>query len=224
MYTLKTMIKLLRYYLETLYLSFSGKNIYWHLVAAVLTYSIVMSGLDWNYFQAVHGSFLYHYLRPALGVGFLIPVILPLLLLAFGFFKKNKSLTHLGWLLAHATSLGWIISSLYKAFTGRVQPNISNLSVDSSHSFHFGFMEHGIFWGWPSSHTTVAFATMIALVTYLGKRYTPLRILAILYAFYVGIAVSFQIHWLSEFVAGAIIGSVIGRVVGNSYKKYKETE
>jgi len=26
------------------------------------------------------------------------------------------------------------------------------------------------------------------------------------------------IHWLSEFVAGAIIGSVIGMVVGRSFK------
>jgi hypothetical protein len=40
-------------------------------------------------------------------------------------------------------------------------------------------------------------------------------IAALLYAFYIGLAVSISIHWLSEFVAGAIIGSLIGRVVGN---------
>jgi membrane-associated phospholipid phosphatase len=43
-------------------------------------------------------------------------------------------------------------------------------------------------------------------------------LLAILYAFYVGMGVSMTIHWFSDFVAGAIIGSVIGAVVGKSFR------
>jgi len=42
-------------------------------------------------------------------------------------------------------------------------------------------------------------------------------LVAILYAFYVGIGVSLTIHWFSDFAAGAIIGSVIGAVVGKSF-------
>ena len=73
-----------------------------------------------------------------------------------------------------------------------------------------------MFWGWPSSHTTVAFAMALAL----WELYPENRLIrygAILYAFYVGIGVSITIHWFSEFVAGAIIGSVIGVVVGKSF-------
>ena len=40
---------------------------------------------------------------------------------------------------------------------------------------------------------------------------------ALLYAFYIGLSVSVTIHWLSEFVAGALIGSVIGMTVGRSF-------
>ena len=46
-----------------------------------------------------------------------------------------------------------------------------------------------------------------------------LMILALIYAFYVGLGVSVSIHWFSEFVAGAIIGSVIGVVVGRSFRE-----
>ena len=41
--------------------------------------------------------------------------------------------------------------------------------------------------------------------------------LAIAYAFYIGIGVSMNIHWFSDFVAGVIIGTVIGVVVGKSF-------
>jgi hypothetical protein len=41
---------------------------------------------------------------------------------------------------------------------------------------------------------------------------------ALLYAFYVGLAVSVTIHWASEFVAGALIGAVIGMSVGRSFR------
>jgi membrane-associated phospholipid phosphatase len=42
---------------------------------------------------------------------------------------------------------------------------------------------------------------------------------AIAYACYVGIGVSMTIHWLSDFLAGAIFGTVIGVVVGNGFPR-----
>ena len=77
-------------------------------------------------------------------------------------------------------------------------------------------MRGGVFWGWPSSHTTIAFAMAVTLFTLCPKQ-RWLGFVAILYAFYVGIGVSMTIHWFSDFVAGAIIGSVIGAVVGKSF-------
>jgi membrane-associated phospholipid phosphatase len=78
-------------------------------------------------------------------------------------------------------------------------------------------MKWGIFWGWPSSHTTTAFAMSTCLIAIYPQK-KVLVSLALLYAIYVGLSVSVSIHWLSEFVAGAIIGSVIGRVVGTSFR------
>ena len=94
---------------------------------------------------------------------------------------------------------------------------MTSVEMDSSHGFQFGFLRGGVFWGWPSSHTTIAFAMMLCLVALYPKN-RWLMVGALLYAFYVGFAVSVTIHWLSEFVAGAIIGSVIGIVVGRSFR------
>ena len=89
--------------------------------------------------------------------------------------------------------------------------------VDSSHGFQFGLLKGGIFWGWPSSHTTVTFAMTLCLITLYPKN-KIFVFFALLYALYIGLGVSVTIHWFSEFVAGAIIGSVIGTVVGRSFR------
>jgi membrane-associated phospholipid phosphatase len=73
-----------------------------------------------------------------------------------------------------------------------------------------------MFWGWPSSHTTIAFA-MAATVFTLFPKQRWLGWLAMAYAFYIGLGVSMTIHWCSDFMAGAILGTVIGTVVGKSF-------
>ncbi|HZT35360.1 MAG TPA: phosphatase PAP2 family protein, partial [Nitrososphaera sp.] len=127
--------------------------------------------------------------------------------------------------LGQSALLGWLISSFYKAFTGRVPPpHIFGQSLgalaDISNQFQFGFLKGGIFWGWPSSHTTVAFA-MGAAFFVLAKDKKWLRWIGLVWALYVGLSVSVSIHWFSEFVAGAIIGSVIGLVVGKAFANKK---
>ena len=88
--------------------------------------------------------------------------------------------------------------------------------TDLSHVFRFGFLRGGVFWGWPSSHTTIAFAMATTIFVFLPRQ-RVIGIVAIIYAFYVGLGVSVTIHWFSDFIAGAIIGTVIGIVVGNSF-------
>jgi membrane-associated phospholipid phosphatase len=90
------------------------------------------------------------------------------------------------------------------------------VGADLSHLFQFGFLRGGVFWGWPSSHTTIAFA-MAATIFRLFPKQRWLGCVAITYAFYIGIGVSMTIHWFSDFLAGAIIGTVIGAVVGKSF-------
>jgi membrane-associated phospholipid phosphatase len=120
--------------------------------------------------------------------------------------------------------LGWLLSSFYKAWTGRVQPLLNNGAfIDTSHDWNFGFLQHGIFWGWPSSHTTVAFAMSTTLV-FLYTKNKMLRFSAILYAFYVGLGVTTRIHWFSEFVAGALLGGIIGYAVATTLRHHNKKE
>ena len=116
---------------------------------------------------------------------------------------------------------GWLISTIYKAFTGRIPPPFRELGAsiqDASHGFQLGFMEGGVFWGWPSSHTTVAFALAGALIAMYPQN-KWIKVGALVYALYVGIAVSVSIHWFSEFFAGAIFGLIIGLALGKQFRK-----
>ena len=203
--------------------SFSGKVLIWHLVAIVATYLLVVSGFDWWYFLAVRNPILNAIFLPALILGGLVPIFLPLILLAISKKRKDGKLAIVAWAMGQAAFLGWFISSLYKSFTGRVQPNLHDLATDMSHQFQFGFWNHGIFWGWPSSHTTVAFAVAVTLAILFSKNW-KIKYGALVAALYVGVGVSLSIHWFSEFAAGAIIGSVIGMVVGRSYEKKLRNE
>ncbi len=91
-------------------------------------------------------------------------------------------------------------------------------TVDISNGFRFGLLRGGVFWGWPSSHAMVAFASMFALIA-LYPKHKLLKVVAILYALYVGLGVSMSIHWFSDFVAGAIIGAVIGISAAKSFSR-----
>jgi len=194
---------------------FRGRMIIWHVAAITLTFILVTSGFDWLYFCSTRSHDLRLAMFPAVIIGQFIPMTLPLILLLAGGTARNAVMTRAGWAIGQAAFLGWFIASLYKAFTGRPHPP-HTLAWDTSHLFQFGFMRGGVFWGWPSSHTTVAFAVSVTLFTlFPQKRWQGIA--AIIYAFYIGIGVSMTIHWFSDFAAGAIIGTVIGITVGNSF-------
>jgi membrane-associated phospholipid phosphatase len=200
---------------------FKGYNLLWHFLAIVLTYVLVTSGFDWTYFISSQKPVLRTLFFPAIRLGMLLPIVVPLILLAAGVSRKNIKLKKTAFALGQAAILGLAISSFYKAFTGRIPPphfHGPGALVDISHGFRLGFLRGGMFWGWPSSHTTVAFAMAVALWR-LYPESNLVRCAAMLYAFYVGIGVSLRIHWFSEFVAGAIIGSLIGAVVGKCFER-----
>jgi membrane-associated phospholipid phosphatase len=220
------MPELLHKLLRNIITIFSGRNLLWHALAIVLTVVIVVSGGDWSYYLSTRGDAFLHFARPAIMLGTFLPVLAILVILIVGEFKKNRHLITTAWALGQAAMLGYFISCGYKAFTGRIPPPFRGFRmsamnegslVDSSHGFQLGFLKGGVFWGWPSSHTTVAFAMTTCLIMLYPKN-KLLIFFALFYAFYIGLGVSVTIHWLSEFVAGAIIGSVIGKVVGRSFK------
>jgi membrane-associated phospholipid phosphatase len=205
---------------------FSGRNLWWHALAIALTVVIVMSGFDWSYYLSTRGEAFRRPARPAILLGTMLPVPGILALLIIGEIGKNRRVITTAWALGQAALLGYFISCGYKAFTGRIpqpfrgfrMPATSDGSlIDTSHGFQFGFLKGGVFWGWPSSHATVAFAMAACLIA-LYPRNKTVVLFSALYALFIGLGVSVTIHWFSEFVAGAIIGSVIGMVVGGSFK------
>lgn len=190
-----------------------------HLLAAGLTACLVLSGFDWQYFSATRHSALLSWAFTAAPIGGLIPLALPVALFLVGILFKSPMTTMTGWAISQAELIGSIVSSAYKAFTGRVHPPLSmwtEAGPDLSHGFRFGFLRGGVFWGWPSSHTTIAFAMAFTVFTLFPRR-RWLGLLAIGYALYIGIGVSMTIHWFSDFVAGMIIGTMIGVAVGKSF-------
>ena len=193
---------------------FKGRMIIWHMSAILLTFLLVASGFDWSYFLSTRAPILRSWMFPAVPIGGLLPIILPLGLLALGSLTGSARTRLVGWAVGQAELIGGLIAAAYKAITGRAHPSHA-AGADLSRIFHFGLLRGGVFWGWPSSHTTIAFAMAVTIFTLLPKQ-RWLGYSAIAYAFYVGIGVSMTIHWFSDFSAGAIIGAVVGVVVGKS--------
>ena len=200
---------------------FNGCLIVWHILAIIVSAACVMSGFDWLYFTATRNSTLQIWMFPAVPIGGLLPLALPLVLLIGGWLFTNATIKLTGWATGQAAFIGSLISSAYKSITGRAHP-AHTPGTDLSHVFHFGFLRGGIFWGWPSSHTTIAFAVAGTLYKLFPEQ-RWLGIVCFTYALYVGTGVSVTIHWFSDFVAGAIIGTVIGMVVGTSYRDSLQT-
>ena len=200
---------------------FWGRNLKWHIVAALITLLLVTTGTDWRYLEATRPVSIYFW--PAVRLGWFVPMVFPVFFFMAGFLLKDRRALCTAFSTAQAVIIGLLVASFYKALTGRPGPRHSAVSgiplIQRSMEFRFGFLRGGVFWGWPSSHTTIAFAMSAAIWTlYPGNK--AVRWAAILYAFYIGIGVSMTIHWFSDFAAGAIIGSVIGITVGGSFKKH----
>ena len=198
--------------------SFKGYALALQLAAVVATAVLVLSGLDWKYFEATRDPALFGVVIFAGAGGFLIPALMPAALFLFGQARKQAQLVELALLIVQAEIIAYLISIIYKAFTGRLQPNLVVGDVDISHAFHFGFLQNGIFWGWPSSHTIVAFAGAYVLARSVRSRF--LRAAVITYAIIIGFGASIGFHWLSDVVAGALIGVAVASVVYTSRERF----
>lgn len=196
---------------------FRGWNGVIQLAAIPLTYALVASGADWRFFEWTRTLDL-HWLIYLAGIGgFFVPVVLPVILYVYGELRSQTRFMTAGVAIVQASALAWILSSTYKAFTGRTQPEfLTNFgTTDISGAFHFGFWQNGIFWGWPSSHTAVAVAGMVALM-YVMPRSRVARYGGLVYAVMVASGAAIGFHWLSDVLAGAMVGGVVGSVVGLS--------
>jgi hypothetical protein len=183
---------------------FKGPMLIWHLAAIILTLALVLSGFDWQYFRCTRSPILRSWLWPAVAIGGLLPIVLPLLLFLLGGITRSARTQLIAWAISQAEAIVGIVAAGYKAITGRAHPGHGG-GTDLTQVFRFGLLRSGVFWGWPSSHTTIAFAMAVTVFKLFPKQ-KWLGYLAISYAFYIGFGVSATIHWFSDFVAGAFTG------------------
>jgi membrane-associated phospholipid phosphatase len=188
-----------------------------YVIAGAGTYGIVRGGVDWKWyrFSNDHPS-ISNIGFASVTAGGLVPIFVPLGLYFYGRHKDNTDLQVTGLALGQAAMLGLAISSGIKVFTGRVPPDSTTNPHDYSGDFRFGFLRGGAFEGWPSSHTTIAFAMATTLVE-LNPGNTTVKIGSFAFASLIGLGVSTNIHWLSDAVAGGLIGYAIGKTIGCSY-------
>jgi membrane-associated phospholipid phosphatase len=200
---------------------FRGRYLLWQISAIALTYLLVNSGFDWRYLHFIRSSKINNLLFPAVIIGAVLPIFGSLAWLFYAHIRRDSKLIRKVWTFGLAIFTAWFLSSVYKAFTGRIQPDLSNLSIDVSRNFQFGLLDNGIFWGWPSSHTAVAFAGSKALTRSFPKN-GKIKIGAWAYALYIGLGVTGSVHWFSEFVAGALIGLAVGSSAADVQSERRE--
>jgi len=200
---------------------FWERNLLWHFLAIALTFALVFTGFDWRYFQLTRNPILQSAFWPAVELGAFVPLFGIVIFYIISAVRKNKKLMSTTFALGQGALLGLLVSDFYKFFTGRIgPPDIEGNSIitNTSHGFRFGILRGGLFFGWPSSHTVVAFAMAVTLfILYRNNKFV--RFISLFYALYIGIGVSITIHWFSDFAAGAIVGTVIGTVVGKSFRE-----
>ena len=200
---------------------FAWKYVAVHIFVMLVTYLFVILGVDWNYFLFTMKFVPRPVLFLADGLGFLIPILILVNLFLLGKWKKKILYKNTIMALSLTTVLAFAVSTFYKIFTGRISPpDEGPFTTDISGAFHFGLMHESVIGGWPSSHATIMFA-LAACLTVLFPKFWLMHCLAFAMAFFIGIGVTFGFHWLSEFIAGALIGVTIGTVVGEMYKEKK---
>src|ERR1700734_3638081 len=99
---------------------FKGWKLAGHVGAILLTFLLVTSGFDWFYFCHTRG--LWRWTFPAAIIGMFVPITIPLALVVTGHIFSDLRTRRTGWALGQAALIGWMISSFYKAFTGRPHP------------------------------------------------------------------------------------------------------
>ena len=216
------MLPLFRKFPHNIIQTFTKRSLAWFTVAIIITVVSVYSGFDWFYFTWLRETDFYQITFPAVILGAVVPIFGLAAYLIWGYFKDNEIHVRNAWAMGQGALAGYIISTILKVFTGRIPPPhvFFKGMADISHGFQFGFMRGGFFWGWPSSHTAVAFGMAGALIALYPKN-KLVWFWALLYAFYIGLGVSVSIHWFSEFAAGAIIGLLLGISVGKSFRNWK---
>ncbi len=204
--------------------SFKGNNLYFQLAGIALTSVLVTQDIDYK----VEHFFNQHpdygtWARPILTTGELLPFIVGGGLYAYGKLDRNNEFVGASFAVLQASLIEFLYNSTLKAITGRPGPDWRhNQDMESlSKTFRFGFLRGGIFWGWPSGHTSSTMAVVSALTNYFPNS-TWLKIVGYTWVAYTIFGVSSVnrggMHWFSDAVAAALMAYAVGSTVGKYYR------
>ena len=204
--------------------SFKGDNLYFHLAGIASTILIVTTNTDYKvqHFFNEHEQFGEAAL-PIIWAGMYIPFVTGGSLYAYGKLKKDDRAVAASFAVLQSSLVAFAYNSLLKAVTGRPNPDWQNNKnmEELSKTFRFGFMKGGIFWGWPSGHTSSAMAVVSALTSFYSEK-TWLKIAGYSLVAYMMYGVSSLhrggMHWFSDAVAAAFMSYAIGSTIGKYYR------
>lgn len=198
------------------------ENIPWHVGAVALTPMLIYSGVDAKVHTAFKGTD-HNWFLPGVAAGYLLPfAALPMYAEARR--QKNNRLLGASYTIAHASIITLSTVSLLKSFTGRDPPDAesSRSPQKQSRDFNFGFLNRGIYDGWPSGHMATITSIASSMIHYYPEQ-TWIKYLGGAGMAYTMLLISAehrgQFHWFSDGVAGGLMGWVIGRTVGKNIRE-----
>ncbi len=204
--------------------SFKGDNLYLHLAGVASTVLIVTTNTDYyvqHYFNE-HEQFG-NAATPLIHYAIYFPFVTFGSLFAYGKLNKDDRAVAASFAVAQSSIIALAYNSLLKAITGRPHPDWQD-STDMkglSKTFRFGFLRGGVWWGWPSGHTSSMMAVVSALTNFYPEK-TWLKISGYSLVAYMMFSVSSLhrggMHWFSDAVAAAFMSYAIGSTVGKYYR------
>lgn len=203
------------------------ENVPWHLSAVGLTPALIYSGVDAKVHTAFKGTDVNWFL-PGVTAGYLLPFsALPLY--GFGRSSEDERLVGASYAIAQTSIITLTTVSLLKSFTGRPAPDADSSTSPQrqSREFNFGFLNRGIYDGWPSGHMATITSLASAMIHYYPEK-TWLHYLGYGSMAYTMALISAehhaQFHWFSDGVAGGLMGWAIGKTVGQNMRGGKIVE
>ena len=193
------------------------------IFSVAVTYAAIESGFDlyWRN-MAYDNTFLEKVGIPAVYYGFIVPIVQPFAVYFTGAAFKDTRLQVLGLAFMQTLALTAPIQAGLKLLTGRAEPGISDVAWhtrgerDEDNSGSFKWLNTTFLMGWPSGHVAHAFSAA-AILNEIYKDNIWLKIGAYSYATLMGLFVSFNVHWVSESIAGALLGYAMGKTIGRSF-------
>ena len=204
--------------------SFKGNNIYYHLGGAAATAILVTSGADYyvnKYFNEheEYGNATVPVVRAAM----YFPIVIFGSLFAYGKLHKDYEAVGASYAVLQSSIIAFGYNTILKGLTGRPGPDWRHNDdmEDLSKTFRFGFLRGGVFWGWPSGHTSSTMTIVSALTSFYPHK-TWLKAMGYSYVAYMVLGVSSVnrggMHWFSDAVAASLMSYAIGSTVGKYYR------